>query len=91
MQRHLAETDQIKSDPVVQHPLCRQPQELLVDLVERRPSREDNHFEPGSVKVPINPVFFERVEREICRFEDGRFVSTRKPSGELFGTVFSGS
>jgi hypothetical protein len=64
---------------------------LFVDLVERRTSREDDHLEPSSVKVSINPVFFERIEREVRRFEDGRFVRTREPSRQLFGTVFSGS
>jgi len=58
-------------------------------LVERRTGSQNDDFESCSMQVSIDPVFFERVEREVRRFEYRRFVRAGESSRELLGSVSS--
>lgn len=85
------ETRKDEPDAVKQHPLRRQPQQLLLNLIKATPSRHNHNLQPGSLQVPIDPVFLERVEREVRRFEYGGFVSVCEATGETFGVVRTGA
>lgn len=91
MQGHLAETDQVESDPVVEHAFRREPQEVLLHVVVARAGGQDQDLEVGPLQVAVDPVFFERVEREVHRFEDWRLVRVRESARELLRPVWTGS
>jgi hypothetical protein len=83
VERSFGEGDDLEADAVVEHAFGRESEEVLRDLVEGGAGGEDEDLKSRALKVAVDPVLFERVEREISGLEDRRLVGVGDPTGQL--------
>lgn len=74
-----------------EHPLRRQPQQALLNLIKAAPGGHNHNLQSRPLQIPINPVLLERVQREVGRFEHGRLMSVCEAAAETLGAVRAGA